>query len=70
MSVDPCTKSAPGEISHAAHSAIYDAERTATLFCLICNMNHESFQRADEKARALGWKDGAPAPLDLVEEDQ
>jgi len=53
----------------SAHSAAYDAQRTADLFCLICNLNHESFQRAEEKARALGWKDGAPAPLDLVEED-
>jgi len=52
-----------------AHSAIYDSERTAELFCQICNGMHESFLRAEEKARALGWKDGAPAPLDLVEED-
>jgi ribonuclease T len=52
-----------------AHSAIYDAERTADLFCQICNDMHESFVRAEERARALGWKDGAPAPLDLVEED-
>jgi ribonuclease T len=52
-----------------AHSAAYDAERTAELFCYICNNQHESFLRAEEKARALGWKDGAPAPLDLVEGD-
>jgi ribonuclease T len=52
-----------------AHSAIYDAERTADLFCLLCNSMHESFVRAEEKARALGWKDGAPAPIDLVEGD-
>jgi ribonuclease T len=52
-----------------AHSAAYDAERTADLFCQICNDLHESFLRAEEKARALGWKDGAPAPLDLVEGD-
>jgi len=52
-----------------AHSAAYDAERTAELFCRICNGLHESFLRAEEKARALGWKDGAPAPLDLVEGD-
>jgi ribonuclease T len=48
-----------------AHSAVYDAERTADLFCQICNDLHPSFVRAEEKARALGWKDGAPAPLDL-----
>jgi ribonuclease T len=53
----------------SAHSAAYDAERTADLFCQICNNMHESFLRAEERARALGWKDGAPAPLDLVEGD-
>jgi ribonuclease T len=55
--------------SASAHSAAYDAERTAELFCHICNGLHESFVRAEERARALGWKDGAPAPLDLVEGD-
>jgi ribonuclease T len=55
--------------SSSAHSAAYDAERTADLFCHICNMMHEPFLRAEEKARALGWKDGAPAPLDLSEDD-
>lgn len=52
-----------------AHSASYDAERTADLFIQVCNNMHENFLRAEEKARALGWKDGAPAPLDLVEGD-
>lgn len=55
--------------SASAHSAAYDAERTADLFCFICNGLHDSFVRADERARQLGWKDGAPAPLDLVEND-
>lgn len=55
--------------TRSAHSAKYDAERTADLFCHVCNAMHESFVRAEEKARALGWKDGAPAPLDLVEGD-
>jgi ribonuclease T len=55
--------------SREAHSAAYDAERTAELFCYICNNMHENFLRADERARALGWKDGAPAPLDLAEGD-
>jgi ribonuclease T len=58
------------EWDHAqAHSAIYDAERTADLFCLICNSLHENFLRAEERARALGFRDGAPAPLDLIEGD-
>jgi ribonuclease T len=49
-----------------AHSAAYDAERTADLFCRICNDMHSSFVRAEERARSLGWTDGQPAPLDLV----
>ncbi|MFM1884997.1 MAG: hypothetical protein RL026_154 [Pseudomonadota bacterium] len=48
-----------------AHSAIYDAERTADLFCRICNDMHGSFLRAEEKARSFGWKDGMPGPADL-----
>lgn len=53
--------------NRSAHSAAYDAERTADLFCHICNSLHGSFVRAEEKARQLGWKDGAPAPLDLAD---
>jgi len=55
----------------SAHSAAYDAERTADLFCRICNDMHGSFVRAEERARALGWNDGQPGPLDLIslEED-
>jgi ribonuclease T len=55
----------------SAHSAAYDAERTADLFCRICNDMHASFLRAEERARALGWNDGQPGPLDLIslEED-
>jgi ribonuclease T len=53
-----------------AHSAAYDAERTADLFCRICNDMHGSFVRAEEKARALGWNDGQPAPLDLINLDE
>lgn len=55
--------------SREAHSARYDAERTADLFCHINNLLHDNFTRAEERARALGWKDGAPAPLDLIVED-
>lgn len=55
--------------SREAHSARYDAERTADLFCHVSNLLHANFMRAEEKARALGWKDGAPAPLDLGEGD-
>lgn len=41
--------------SSSAHSAVYDAERTAELFCLICNRFRDSFLEADARARALGW---------------
>ncbi len=39
----------------SAHSAVYDAERTAELFCLICNRFRESFLEAEARARELGW---------------
>ena len=39
-----------------AHSASYDAQRTADLFCLVCNRLHESFSEAQERTLALGWQ--------------
>ncbi len=39
----------------SAHSASYDAERTADLFCLICNELNQSYGRAEQRARDLGW---------------
>jgi len=39
----------------SAHSARYDAERSAELFCLVCNRLRESFGQARERAQALGW---------------
>ena len=41
--------------SSSAHSAVYDAERTAELFCLICNRFRDSFLEAEARARSLGW---------------
>jgi ribonuclease T len=46
-----------------AHSATYDAERTAALFCLICNELASCYARADERAHALGWH-APPQPPD------
>ena len=43
----------------SAHSASYDAERTADIFCLICNRMSDSFKDAHERARALGWTTAA-----------
>jgi ribonuclease T len=42
----------------SAHSASYDAERTAEIFCLICNRLNESFRDAQDRARSLGWVNG------------
>ncbi len=39
----------------SAHSAYYDAERTADLFCLVCNRLRESFLLAQTRAHELGW---------------
>jgi ribonuclease T len=55
--------------SSSAHSAAYDAERTADLFCRICNSCLPSYLEADERARSLGWHDDAApavAPGDLT----
>jgi ribonuclease T len=46
----------------AAHSATYDAERTADLFCIICNELSDSFGRAEQRALALGFTVTAPPP--------
>ncbi|HTT03324.1 MAG TPA: ribonuclease T [Steroidobacteraceae bacterium] len=49
----------------SAHSAVYDAERTAELFCHVCNGLRGSYLRAHDRARELGWLDAAPSePLD------
>jgi ribonuclease T len=44
----------------SAHSARYDAERSAELFCLVCNRLRDSYREARERAEALGWLN-APA---------
>ena len=49
--------------SAAAHSAIYDAERTAELFCVVCNRFRTMYEEAVERAPALLERDPAEAPL-------
>jgi ribonuclease T len=44
----------------SAHNARYDAERSAEVFCLVCNRLRGSFEQARERAQALGWLN-APA---------
>ncbi|HEY5101531.1 MAG TPA: ribonuclease T [Steroidobacteraceae bacterium] len=41
--------------SDSAHSAAYDAERTADVFCCVCNRLRESFRDAETQAGTLGW---------------
>ena len=41
--------------SGRAHSAAYDAERTADVFCCVCNRLRESFRQAETQASTLGW---------------
>jgi len=56
----------------SAHSATYDAERTADLFCVICNELADSYARAEQRARQLGWQELAasvPGPEDDLEPD-
>lgn len=46
----------------SAHSAWYDAERTADLFCHVCNGCRALLEAAEQRAQALGWSDAPAAP--------
>jgi ribonuclease T len=48
----------------AAHSAIYDAERTAQLFCTICNRFREMYEVGLERAPELAVPDASAEPID------
>jgi ribonuclease T len=52
----------------SAHSATYDAERTADLFCVICNELADSYARAEQRARQLGWQELAASTAEPEEE--
>jgi len=43
----------------SAHSAVYDAQRAAEIFCLICNSLNASFVGAQTRAGELGWHGAA-----------
>jgi ribonuclease T len=47
--------------SSSAHSASYDAERSAEIFCYITNRMHESYKEAEVRACALGWHEAPPS---------
>ena len=54
----------------SAHSARYDAERSADIFCLVCNRLRDSHRGAEERARALGWLgDTADSSADTAADD-
>ena len=53
----------------SAHSATYDAERTAELFCHVCNALAPRFSIAEARARELGWQEGASGGLEPPEEE-
>jgi ribonuclease T len=44
----------------SAHNARYDAERSAEIFCLVCNRLRDSHEAAAERARELGWHSAVP----------
>jgi len=46
----------------SAHNARYDAQRSADIFCLVCNRLRDSHQAAEERARELGWWSVAAGP--------
>jgi ribonuclease T len=46
----------------SAHNARYDAQRSADIFCLVCNRLRDSHQAAEERARELGWSNVAADP--------
>jgi ribonuclease T len=53
----------------SAHTADYDAERTAELFCYVCNRLQESYQEADRRARELGWHEPPAGPAEETLEE-
>jgi ribonuclease T len=52
--------------SGSAHNARYDAERSADIFCLVCNRLRESHAVAEQRARSFGWAGGAAEPDELA----
>lgn len=41
----------------SAHSAAYDAEKTADLFCQLCNALEPTYRAAEVRAGELGWRE-------------
>jgi ribonuclease T len=47
--------------SSSAHSASYDAERTADIFCHVANRLVTMYREAEARACSLGWHEAPPA---------
>jgi ribonuclease T len=54
--------------TNEAHSAIYDAERTAALFCMICNRFRGMYEEALERSPELAARDEGAETFREVEE--
>ncbi len=52
--------------SGSAHNARYDAERSADIFCLVCNRLRDSHALAEERARSFGGVGEAAEPDELA----
>ncbi len=55
--------------SSSAHSASYDAERSAEIFCQVTNRLRDSYLEAEARACSLGWFDTPAAAAEPVAED-
>ena len=49
------------------NAAAYDAERTADLFCKVCNFCLPSYLEAEKRVRELGWIEEPAAPSNGVD---
>jgi ribonuclease T len=54
--------------TNEAHSAIYDAERTAALFCTICNRFRGMYEEALERSPELAAREDGPETFTDAEE--
>jgi ribonuclease T len=56
--------------SSSAHSASYDAERSADIFCHVANRLVGMFREAEARACALGWHEAAAGTEQQTEDPQ
>jgi ribonuclease T len=56
--------------SSSAHSAYYDAERTADIFCHVSNRLADMYREAEARACSLGWHEVAPSEAQNADPQQ